>query len=222
MLEPNKSKLFENIFAVYNRNLLKRRFHSLNVKGLEHLQHKKTSLPIIIYANHSSWWDGLAAFQISHHTKLDSFIMMEEKQLKRFFLFRKLGAFSIVRENPRLALKSINYAVELLKNSSRTLWIFPQGEILPNNIRPLNFYTGISKIIKKLGECSTISLAFSYEFLNEYKPEIYVNIQMQNMVSAENNIKQITAQFEQNTIQNLDEIKFDIMKKRFDEYQRIV
>lgn len=221
MLEANKSKLFEKIFSVYNTNLLKRRFHSFNVKGLENLKSRQTSLSLIIYANHSSWWDGLAAFQISQNAKLDSFIMMEEKRLKRFFLFRKLGAFSVIRENPRSALESINYAVDLLKDTDRALWIFPQGEILPNDLRPLGFYNGISKIIQKLGKCSTVSLAFKYEFLNEFKPQIFVNIKTPEEINFEKS-KKLTVHFENKTVENLDEMKNDILKQRFDEYERIV
>lgn len=221
MLEANKSKLFEKIFSVYNTNLLKRRFHSFSVKGLEHLKRKQTSLPLIIYANHSSWWDGLAAFQISHKIKLDSFIMMEEKHLKRFSLFRKLGAFSVVRENPRSALESINYTVDLLKDSDSVLWIFPQGEILLNDLRPLHFYKGISKIIEKLGKCATISLTFRYEFLNEFKPEIFVNIKPPEEIEFEGEAN-LTLHFENKTTENLDEMKTDIIKRRFDEYERIV
>lgn len=221
MLEANKSKLFEKIFSVYNTNLLKRRFHSFNVKGLENLENRQTSLPLIIYANHSSWWDGLAAFQISYSLKLDSYIMMEEKQLKRFHLFRKLGAFSVVREKPRSALQSINYAVDLLNNKNRVLWIFPQGEILLNDLRPIHFYRGISKIVEKLGECSTVSLTFRYEFLNEFKPEIFANIKPPGEINfAKSN--NLTNYFENRTIENLDEMKKDILMQRFDEYERIV
>ena len=221
MLEANKSKLFEKIFSVYNTNLLKRRFHSFRVKGLKNLHRRQTSLPLIIYVNHSSWWDGLAAFQISRKLNLDSFIMMEEKQLRRFFLFRKLGAFSIIRENPRSALQSINYAVDLLKNSDRVLWIFPQGEILPNDLRPICFYNGISKIIQKTGKCSTISITFRYEFLNDFKPQIFANIKQSEQIHIENS-KELTKHFESKTTENLDELKKDILNKRFDEYERIV
>lgn len=221
MLEANKSEFFEKIFSVYNINLLKRRFHSFNVKGLENLRNRQTSLPLIIYANHSSWWDGLAAFQISHKLKFDSFIMMEEKYLKRFFLFRKLGAFSVVRENPRSALESVYYAAALLKDSDRVLWIFPQGEILPNDLRPLHFYKGISKIIEKLGKCATVSLTFRYEFLKEFKPEIFVNIKPPEEIEFEG-AANLTLHFENKTIENLDEMKTDIIKRRFDEYERIV
>lgn len=221
MLEADKSKLFEKLFSVYNTNLLKRRFHSVNVKGLNHLDRHETSLPLIIYANHSSWWDGLAAFQISHIKKLDSFIMMEEKNLRRFFLFRKLGAFSIVRENPRSVLQSVNYAVKLLNDFRRTLWIFPQGEILPNDLRPIHFYEGISRIAQKIGKCCFVSITFRYEFLNEFKPQIFVNIKMPDEIT-EINHTQLVKYLEQKTVENLDELKDDILLQRFSDYVGII
>jgi chlorobactene lauroyltransferase len=225
MLEAKKSRWFEEIFAVYNRNLLRRRFHSLRVSGLDFLKGENRSQPLLVYANHSSWWDGLIAFQISRRMRLDSFIMMEEKHLKRLFLFRRLGAFSVVRENPRAAAKSINYAANLLKeNSNRTLWIFPQGEILPNDKRPLAFYGGASRVVEKTGRIYAAPLALRYEFTGEFKPEIFVKIAAPELISVDNNFdaKTLTARFERRMTETLDALKTDVLTKTFDDYEKIV
>ncbi len=224
MLEADKNSWFEKIFAVYNRNLFKRRFNSLQVSGLHFLENKSEKTPLIICANHSSWWDGLTAFQISRRAALDSFIMMEEKQLKKLGFFRKLGAFSVVRENRREALKSLNYAVEILKNNSnRTLWIFPQGEILPNDARPLRFYNGVSRIIKKLEKCSVVCLAMRYEFLGEYKPDIFVKIKLLELSAADVKLKpqRISDILAENLTDCLDELKAEIANKKFSAFQPI-
>jgi 1-acyl-sn-glycerol-3-phosphate acyltransferase len=221
MLEAKKSALFERIFAIYNRNLLKRRFDSLQVSGLEILRERKSNIPLIIYANHSSWWDGLVAFQISRALKMDSFIMMEEKHLKKLFLFRRLGAFSIVREKPFEAMKSINYAVNLLKeNQERILWIFPQGEILHNDSRPFYFYKGISKIIDKLEKCSVVPLALRYEFLGNFKPEIFVKVGKAKFF--DNEAKANAADFENKLALLLDELKSDILNKDFNNFEKLI
>lgn len=224
MLEANKSLWFENIFAVYNRNLLKRRFNSLRVSGLEYPGEKENNIPLIIYANHSSWWDGLVAFQLSRASRLNSYIMMEEKQLKKLRLFRRLGAFSVVRENPREALKSVKYATRLLnENAGRTLWIFPQGEILPNDTRPLRFYNGTARIFNDLSSCLLLSAAIRYEFLNEYKPDIFVKI---NKVEIKTEIAylkpaKISEKLAVCLTESLDELKFDITKSFAFDYERI-
>ena len=225
MLKAKKSDWFERVFAIYNRNLIKRRFGSLNVLNLDILENLNREFPLIIYANHSSWWDGLVAFQISHKAELDSYILMEEKHLKRFFLFRRLGAFSVNRENAREALKSIKYSADLLRGDpNRTLWIFPQGEISPTDARPLLFYNGFSRIIAKTGRCFVLSLAIRYEFADEFKPEIFVKISKAEYVEPDENfkVKERTKYFAGNLTANLDELKADISNKNLIDYRKIV
>ncbi len=224
MLTADKNLWFEKIFAVYNRNLFSRRFNSLQISGLNFLNDKAENTPLIIYANHSSWWDGLTAFQISRRAGLDSFIMMEEKQLKKLRFFRRLGAFSVVREKNREALKSMNYAVEILmKNPKRTLWIFPQGEILPNEVRPLRFYNGLPRIIKSFEKCSIACLAMRYEFLGEYKPDIFVKIKKIELSPIELKLKpqQISGILANHLSGNLDELKTEIAIEDYLNFERI-
>ena len=224
MLKANKSRWFEKAFVVYNRNLLRRRFNSLMIDGLDHLTENKNA-PVVICANHSSWWDGLVAFQISHHTKSDSFIMMEEKQLKNLPLFRKLGAFSVVREKPREASKSINYAAGLLREkSNKTLWIFPQGEIMPNDLRPLKFYNGLSRIIQKAENSKVINLAMRYEFLGNFRPEIFVRITKTTLNGSiqQTDHNTISKMLADQVTDNLDRLKIDIINNKTDEYRNII
>ena len=225
MLTAEKSRWIEKLFAVYNRNLLKRRFNSLRVCGLEYLTAKNSQMPLIIYANHSSWWDGIVAYEISQAANLDFFVMMEEKQLKNLFLFRKLGAFSVVRENLRSAIESLHYAANLLKTDSRrTLWIFPQGEILPNDTRPLRFYRGFAKIAEKVGRCSMMAVSMRYEFLGSYKPDVFVKIsRMQEFeINSQKNSRSIAAQAADQTSQNLDFLKSEIAANDLENYKNII
>ncbi|MBA3692400.1 MAG: 1-acyl-sn-glycerol-3-phosphate acyltransferase [Acidobacteria bacterium] len=143
--------------------------------------------------------------------------------MRNLFLFRKLGAFSVVRENSRQAVKSLNYAVNLLKEKPfRTLWIFPQGEILPNDSRPLHFYNGLARIIQRVGDCVAVPLAIRYEFLNEYKPEIFVKIgKSENFNNIDFNSKRLTKNFESRISKTLDELKNDVVSRNFANYKKI-
>jgi 1-acyl-sn-glycerol-3-phosphate acyltransferase len=185
---------------------------------------KNPNIPLIIYCNHSSWWDGLVAFQLSFEAGLDSFMMMEEKQLQNLFLFRLLGAFSVVREKPREAYQSIVYAEKLLKEKPhRTLWIFPQGEILPNDLRPIKFYNGLGKIIEKLGNCAAISLSMRFEFFGKFKPQIFVRIDEPETfrVRQELDSKQLTDKFEKRLTGNLEQLKTDVINQNLAAYTLI-
>lgn len=225
MLEAKKSSLFERIFSIYNRNLLHRRFNSVQVSGFSNLLNNNLNLPTVIYCNHSSWWDGLIAHKISDVANLDSFFIMEEKHLKKHSLFRRLGAFSVVRENPREALESLKYSANLLnENGGRTLWIFPQGEILPNDVRPIFFYNGISRIIEKVNECRVIPIAFRYEFLGAFKPNVFVKVGEETLIykGGKFNKKEFTRSLSENLTSILDNLKVQIVNQNYEEFEYII
>lgn len=224
MLEAKKSRWFEKIFGIYNRNLLKRRFNSLQISGLHFLKDKNANVPLIIYANHSSWWDGLVMLEILRQFDFENYVMMEEKQLRKLFFFRALGAFSVVRESAREAVKSLDYAANLLtENPNRVLLIFPQGEILANDVRPLRFYNGLSRVSEKVKLIQVSPVALRYEFLGNFKPEIFVKIGQPVLVQAYNNFnsKSMTESFERHLTETLDELKQNIILNNTSEYVRL-
>ena len=225
MLEANKSTWFEKIFTVYNRSLIKRKFNSLRVRNFDNLTNKNPGFPLITYANHSNWWDGLILFELFSHFEVENFVLMEEKQLKDLPLFRKLGAFSIVRENPKEALKSINYSVEQLRNNSKAnLWIFPQGEIQPNDLRPLFFYSGISRIIQKAGKCCVVPIALRFEFLNDFKPDIFLKIGQINYFDkiTKSKSKTLPEEFRKEMENLLDGLKEDVLSGNLNKYINLI
>lgn len=224
MLPALKSPWFESIFAVYNRNLLARRFEGLRVAGLGHLRGRRGDVPLVLYANHSSWWDGLVAFQLGRACGLDQYAMMEERQLRQYPFFRRLGAFSVVRESPREGARSIEYAARLLQNSGRALWIFPQGETLPNDARPLNFYRGAARVIERAGPAYAAPVAMRYEFLEDYRPEALARVGRPRRVEAGAGVgaKRLTDELAASLTETLDALRADVLAARFDGYEEIV
>lgn len=225
MFEAKKSAWFEFIFSLYNRNLIWRRFSAFNVAGLKEFENRDKTIPIIVYANHSSWWDGLIAFQLCKFLKSDAYSMMEEKNFLKHRFHQKIGAFSVIRENPRDAVKSINYAVKMLREKeNRLLWIFPQGEIQANDIRPLHFFNGLGRIVEKVGKCYTVPIALRYEQRGEFKPEIFVKIGAPALIETTKNInsKDLTVEFTKLLTENLDQIKTDISINNLEHYQNLL
>ena len=167
----------------------------------------------------------MIAHRISDAADLDAFFMMEEKHLKKYSLFRRLGAFSVVRENPKQAVESLRYSADLLnENSRRSLWIFPQGEILPNDVRPIFFYNGISRIAAKTDECRLIPFAFRYEFLGNFKPDVFVKVGEEKLINKGEKFKrkEFTRILAENLTSLLDNLKTQIVKRNYQEFENII
>jgi hypothetical protein len=179
--------------------------------------------PSIIYANHSNWWDGLAAFFLSKVLwNIDAYVMMDIDQMQKYRFFKRIGAFSVNRNNPREAMESVDYSVELLKETNKVLWIFPQGIMQANDFRPIKFYNGVSKIAQKVGEVTLIPAAFRYEFLMEQRPEIFISIGQVKTFNKSDDVKQLTEVLNIELIKELDSLKNKVINSELDGFKLIL
>ncbi|WP_338540859.1 lysophospholipid acyltransferase family protein [Paenibacillus tundrae] len=180
MIRAAKSKSFNHVFSRYNHYyLLRRRFRSFTLSGsldphrVPGYEMKiEPKRPVIYFMNHSSWWDGLLLYHATQQTSVgDHYVMMEEQQLQRFTFFRKLGAYSINRESASAIRESMQYTSELL-NAGKRVWIFPQGEILHQDIRPIQFRPGIGLLLRRSPEAIAVPVTLCHGMVQHDLPEI--------------------------------------------------
>ncbi len=216
MIAAAKNRLIERLLAGANRGMLRRHFHAIHLLGHHHVQDLDRSAPMILYANHSCWWDGLVEFFLTYdilHT--DAFLMMEEQQLQRYRFFTRIGAFSVSHGSGKALMHSLNYARELLRGPNRMLCMYPQGEILPNDERPLRFQSGLCSIIEQTANAQLVAVAHRYEFVGEQKPEVFVSIGAPHrMVPGEHRIA-MRARLEETLTRLLDDLSCAIVSKTY-------
>jgi chlorobactene lauroyltransferase len=133
-------------------------------------------LPYLYVANHSSFWDGIVINHLVRRHRLQMLYgMIEEPQVRKHPFFRRVGGFSVDRGNPRDGVRSIQYAIELLRRDpAPALMIFPQGKLLPNDLRPLGFEGGVARIIEGMPRLRVVPIALRYEFRFEQRAEVLV------------------------------------------------
>jgi 1-acyl-sn-glycerol-3-phosphate acyltransferase len=122
--------------------------------------------PVLFIANHSSWWDGFFVYEVYKKLKLkkEFKIVMLESELKKLPFFRLCGAVGLIPKNPKQTEKIFNE----LKN--KCVCFFPQGQLTPQNQRPLNFKPGINELIKKLHPVQIIVIGIHIEPFQFMKP----------------------------------------------------
>jgi len=223
MIKAKKNRIFENMFSFYNTRLMKKYFFRIMLSGEENFTARHAKNPSIIYANHSNWWDGLAAFYLSEKLwNIDAYVMMDIEQMQKYRFFKRIGAFSVNRNNPKEAMESVEYAVSLLQSTNRVLWIFPQGVMQPNDFRPIKFYSGISKIVQKLGEVNLLPVTLRYEFLMEQRPELFISIGKAKTFNSGVDTKELTGTLNDKLIGELDALKNKIINSELDGFKIIL
>lgn len=218
MIDAKKSALFTKIFHYYNERLLKKSFYRIYLK-------QKSSLPdgpVVFIANHSSWWDGLLAFYLTRTViHQDCYAMMTEKGLKSYPFFRKIGGYSINRDNPKDVIKSLAYTSSLLE-LQKGVWLFPQGKEEHLEKRPLLFQPGISHVVERTSCVTVVPVSFYYTFRHNQRPEVFVSIGegiKKEHLSSLLSKKAITAFLEDVVTTQLDEQRTEVIEGILEDYQ---
>ncbi|USB32904.1 lysophospholipid acyltransferase family protein [Paenibacillus sp. YPG26] len=177
MLKADKSAAFQHLFDRYNRSyLLSRHFRSIAIKGQLDCGALNSGRPIMYVMNHTSWWDGLLVYHaIRRQSAGDHYMMMEEEQLQKYRFFRRLGAFSINSQSPGSLRSTLKYTEQLLSREGR-VWIFPQGEMLPLESRPLEFRRGVGYLLERCPETVVIPVTLYHGLFLGMKPDAYMRV----------------------------------------------
>ena len=176
MIAANKNGLLDSFLLVYFRWLTRRSFHTIAIRGLEHLQNLPEDRPVLLFCNHTNWWDGLLVYLLTRQMPNKAgYCMMEEKQLKHYRFFTWLGAFSVDLSSPLRSAASLRYAQRLLEKKDTAIWIFPQGKMCrPND--PIEVKAGTDYLAKSSPRSLLVPVAMRYEFFREDRPNVLIEI----------------------------------------------
>lgn len=102
---------------------------------------------------------------------------MEDKQMIKHRFFSKIGAFSINLTEHRSVIQTLRYAVDSMNRENASLYIFPEGELIPAGDSKPNFKQGLSWLYKNLNsEIDFVPVTFYAHTFRNSKPELYINI----------------------------------------------
>jgi 1-acyl-sn-glycerol-3-phosphate acyltransferase len=172
-----KSPFFEAWFGRHVASRLRASFASFRLAGADHVRRAVSERPVLLVANHTSFWDPLVGFHLSRFFALDGHAMMDAKNLRRLPFFAKIGAFGVDLDEPRDGARALRYAARLLDRPGRMVLVFPQGRERPITARPLDFRPGSGELSRLCRRAATIPYAVRYEMGADEKPVIWAKIQ---------------------------------------------
>ncbi len=170
---PRISKPLLRFFAKYSRAYLRRHFHSVRLLA-NSAPSVSNDLPLVVYLNHSSWWDPLICLLLAqkYFSARDSFGPIDAGALQRYQFFRRLGFFGVTMGTRAGARDFWETAGAILRSEQSALWITPQGRFADFHARPVRFKRGLSHLTRRVPRAAFLPLAVQYVHWEERLPEV--------------------------------------------------
>jgi 1-acyl-sn-glycerol-3-phosphate acyltransferase len=175
---PAISPMTLRFFRRVVRGYFRRHFHAVRISGAERLSAlaESNAGPVIVYANHSSWWDPMVCVYLAerlmaarHH-----YAPMDSAALERYAILKRVGIFGVEMNSARGAAKFLKTSEAILMEGG-VVWITPQGRFVDSRARTLEFKPGLaalaSRVAARAGRCTVVPLAIEYPFWDERLPE---------------------------------------------------
>lgn len=177
MITHKKNSVISFLFSKLAERQIRKQFRRVSLTKRSVIPELSQNVPTIVILNHSSWWDAMVCLYLSRVLfKREDYGVFAEEQLKRYGIFRYIGCFSVNRTSTKDFKHFLKYTIELLDQKSRMLWIFPQGELVSNDLRPFDFKKGFAVIASKLQRVQILKLAISYDFWIDSRPEVVIDV----------------------------------------------
>lgn len=225
MLTARPTPIARAAIVAYFARKARSRFSTIAARHLERLsgwsRGEGEQGPLLLLANHTSWWDAVLPILISRAAlRHDAYAMMDRRQLSRYPFFRRVGVFSIDRENARSAMRSLDYAAGLIAGTPRTLWMFPQGVIAHNDRRPLGCETGAAHLAARLGACTLAPVAFRYEVGREELPIALASVGPLRRIEPGERVtpRELGAEIEEMLTQEVDHLRESVVADRLEDF----
>lgn len=192
MIKANHTKLWLIISKYHTKILISFFFGSVKYSG----EYEEKGLPILMVANHFSFYDGFIQILLNFKIFKRRFhFMMLEKELRKNMQLTKLGACSISK-GKRTSLESLAYAVEILQNKENLFLFFPQGKIESIYTREFTFEKGLLSYILENVK-NDFQLVFNVNLINygtRLRPDLCVYYETQH-INAETNAEDVERAF---------------------------
>jgi 1-acyl-sn-glycerol-3-phosphate acyltransferase len=172
------------LFDRYVRRLVGQHFTAVHVAAdvagtasVRPLQSRRppSDASTMLVANHTNWWDGFLAWLVSRELGLRFHILMEAGNLDRYWMFKRIGALPMHRDNRRAAYRDLGEAGKLFAADGNHLWIFPQGARRPAEEPVAGTEHGAAHLAVA-HRCAIVPVAFRYRFLGEQLPEAFIQL----------------------------------------------
>ena len=152
---------------------LKRHFHAIAIdRDTRCDQLDLGDSPVIVYANHPSWWDPLIAHFLNQQLfpSRQFYAPIDAAALRQYRVFSKLGFYGVELESTRGAAAFLKQSTAILSRGDTAIWITPEGRFCDVRDHSAALMPGLPHLCKRMHDGFVIPLALEYVFWEERLP----------------------------------------------------
>ncbi len=207
---PATSPWLQCGFARFLRHYLGRHFNAVRIAA-DSVPVLPRSGPVIVCANHPSWWDPLILLYVAQRflPHWRCFGPIDAAALERYSVLGRLGLFGVERNSPGSLRDFLATTDAILHEPDSAIGLTAQGEFADTRDRPVTLLTGAGHLLKRHPDACFVTLAVEYTFWNERAPEALLrfgDVWTADPGRASRSSRELTALAAQSLERNMDHL----------------
>lgn len=153
------------------------RLDGVFLAGLPHGLPSRT--PVLVVANHTSWWDGFLVREIHRRLRPRSpfYTIMLSEQLRENRILRWLGGRGFTRGSTSSLRALVRWLRDRRSATPEALFLFfPQGSLWPPETRPLGFARGMEGVARALDPVVILPLGIHLSMGRNPGPRAFLHL----------------------------------------------
>ena len=129
--------------------------------------------PVVVYANHPSWWDPATFIVLTTTLFPDrhAYGPMEAEALARYGFMRRIGLFGVDPGTRAGAARFLSVGRHVLSDPRRMIWMTAQGRFADPRARPVDLRPGLAHLMARVPGAVAVPLAIEYAYWTEKNAE---------------------------------------------------
>jgi 1-acyl-sn-glycerol-3-phosphate acyltransferase len=189
------------------RSYFRRHFRAVSVQQVEQFERLKDGGPLIVYANHSSWWDPMVSVLLAEQLLPGRrhYAPMDATALAKYPILRRLGIFPVEMNSPRGAAQFLRTSQAILSEGG-VVWITPQGRFADPR-KPLEFKPGLGTLAVRVPGLTLLPMAIEYTFWDERLPETLLRFGSPLQIPEQTRAEEAKQMLERSLASVMEELK---------------
>ena len=170
------SSWLQNGFHRFLERYLAKHFDAVGIESqsIDLLNQAPSTLtePLIVYANHPSWWDPMIAHFLNRQLfpNRQFYAPIDAVALERYQILKRLGFYGVELGSMSGVKTFLQTSIHLATAGRTAIWITPEGRFTDPQDHEGAWHPGLAHLCRRLGRGHVLPLALEYIFWNEPRP----------------------------------------------------